>query len=416
MGPACGAMQASARCQFQHGCAPRHIVIVKKGFGWASGLPSKTCKQENGMKSLKRLVVVTMVCLLAAIVGLAAGVETPSSVSFTGAIARSGTLDSSVTQGLEQYQRLLKVAGANGHYRAAVEVKGYALRDVLNQFEVKKKTDDGFDRPLDTLVVVKGRDGSQVLLSYSEIYFAADEGPLLVPQARLLLPHHHNPIEAGANDPTAFHSVAERGQIDVRSCETCHHGDSPMPLVWVPKGWLLVVPQDGFGGRFVEDVTEITVRQVGISVQENREKAKSAVTEPVVVGLDGKQTKVTPELLKQATQRTFKDAAFGMGMGFHGERTWEGADLGSLLRPLLPAGADPRKMWVLVTAEDGYRSVYSGSEVFEAPQGKGVMIVDRINSEPLGAGSGRYHILATHDFYVDRDVHQVKEIRLGLMQ
>jgi hypothetical protein len=140
------------------------------------------------------------------------------------------------------------------------------------------------------------------------------------------------------------------------------------------------------------------------------------VTEPVVIGLDGKQTAVTPELLKQATQRTYKGAAFGMGMGFQGERTWEGADLGSLLRPLLPAGADPRKIWVLATAEDGYRSVYSGAEVFQAPQGRGVMIVDRINAEPLGAGSGRYHIFATHDFYADREVHQVKEIRLGLLQ
>ena len=71
---------------------------------------------------------------------------------------------------------------------------------------------------------------------------------------------------------------------------------------------------------------------------------------------------------------------------------------------------------VLVTAADGYRCVFSGSEVFFAPEGKGVMLASRKDGEPLGPASGRYNIVSETDFYIDRSVKMVKEIRIGLPQ
>jgi hypothetical protein len=359
--------------------------------------------------------------LLAALLAGACAAAAPAApgVSLGGCLARPGQLDAATTAGLPAYRRLVKVAAPGGAYRCALEVEGYALKDVLDRLEVKKTVDDGYDRPLDTCVAVTGRDGRRALFSYSEVFLAGDGGPLLVPRARLLLPHKHDPVRTAGPDPTAvLLDPAQRAGLDLSGCAQCHNGE-PLLKLALPSGWLLAMPGDGFGGRFVEDVAAIDVVQVGIPVKADRNAAKGAyVAEPALVGPAGGPVPLTPARFAAAAKVAWKDATFGMGMGFHGIRAWEGVDLGSLLRPLLtrllPAGADPTQAWVLVTAVDGYRTLYSGAEVFAAPPGRGVGLAARINGAALGKGSGRYHVVPRSDFYVDRDVFLVKEIRLGL--
>ena len=366
------------------------------------------------MRMLKSLLLLFLMLRLAVMVE-AATPSTSSPITLSGAVARPGPVDAASTQGLPRYRRLVKVAGADGHYRCTVEVEGYALRDLLDRAEVKKKVDDGFNRPLDTFITVKGRQ-AEALISYGEAFLAADGGPLLADSARLILPHHHDPIVAGENDPTAFKSVAERDRVNLQSCATCHTGSKLLPLS-LPRGWLLVVPADPFGGRFVEGVTEVEVHQVGIAVKADRKSADTALVDvPVLVGPDSKQSPLTVERYQQLASQSWSDATFGQGMGFHGLSTWQGVDLGTLLRPLVPPTTDPRSLWVLITAADGYRSVFSGGEVFSAQEGKGVMLAIRKNGEPLGPGSGRYNIVSKTDFYIDRSVKMVQEIRVGLAQ
>lgn len=333
-------------------------------------------------------------------------------LTIKGCVAKERSLDASLTKDLHKARRLIKVADAKGVYRCTLEVEGYALMDLLDRIEVTKKEKDGFDRPLDTYITVTSRDGRKALFSYSEVYFAGDGGPLLVEQARLVRPHHHKPFKTGSPDPTVFMDLGQRDRIALQSCEACHDGQEKAPLS-LPKGWLLVTPQDAFPGRFVEDAAEISVHQVGITVSADREAAKLVTVDtPALVGVDNVKHPVERGLYEKLPHTTWTDATFGMGRGFHGMRTWEGTDLAGLLRPLLPAGADPRSAYVLVTAEDGYRAIFSGAEIFTAPEGHGVMFLDRINGKPLGAGTGRYHVVSRPDFYIDRDVRQVKEIRI----
>jgi hypothetical protein len=335
-------------------------------------------------------------------------------VSLKGAVARPGQLDAALTRGLPTYRRLVKVSGSSGQYRCTMEVEGYALKDVLDRVQVKK-VDDGFNEALDTYITVKGRGGEQILLSYSEAFLANDGGPLLVERARLLFPHHHQPLD-DANNPTVLSSIGERRGYDLQSCAACHTGEK-IPALSVPQGWLLVTSSDGPGGRFVEDIAEIDVHQVGIRVKDTRATAKNVVIDaPMLVGPDGKQTTLTAQQYRRMPKSVWQDTTFGMGKGFHGHHTWQGTSLDALLRPLLPPGTDPSKTWVLVTAADGYRSLFSGSEVFAAPEGRSVLLADREDGKVLGAGSGRYHMVSRSDFYIDRSVRLVKEIRIGRIQ
>jgi hypothetical protein len=371
----------------------------------------------NDVQEERLVQILVLLFLFVATLGQAAVPPDASThaVSLKGAVARPGQLDAALTRGLPTYRRLVKVAGSNGRYRCTMEVEGYALKDVLDRVQVKK-VDDGFNEALDTYITVKGQGGEQSLLSYSEAYLANDGGPLLVERARLLFPHHHQPLDNDNTNPTILRTAEERSELNLQSCSACHTGEKA-PVLSVPQGWLLVTSSDDSSGRFVEDVAEINVHQVGIPVKDTRATAKNAVIDaPMLVGPDGKQTALTAQQYRRMPKSVWQDTTFGLGKGFHGRHTWQGTSLDALLRPLLPPGTDPSKTWVLVTAADGYRSLFSGSEVFAAPEGKSVLLADREDGKVLGAGSGRYHIVSRADFFIDRSVRLVKEIRIGLMQ
>jgi hypothetical protein len=329
-----------------------------------------------------------------------------------GTVSKPGAIDVKTLKGLNRYKRLVKVADAQGKFLGSLELSGYALKDVLDRREVKKQ-DDGFNKPIDVYITAKGKNGRSALFSYGEVFLTDGEGVLLADQARMILPHRHPPLKAGKNDPTILLDVKRRDTINLNSCLDCHN-ESIQDALYFPKGWMIVAANDGFNGRFVEGVSEINVNQVGIEVKDTRYTGgrDGVVESPEIVGPDGKTHPFKLEDFQALPRILVEDAGVGMGTGFRGIRNWEGVPLKGLLSHLLPSGVDPRDTYVLVTAADGYRSLYSGSEVFNKLDEKCVLLIDRRNGEPLGVGSGRYAITQRVDFYLDRNVRMVKEIRL----
>jgi len=342
------------------------------------------------------------------------GIMCPSqeAPSITGAVAKPGVVDAKTLKGLNKYNRLVKIADASGNFLASLEVSGYALKDVIDRKEVKKQ-DDGFDKQMDTFITVKGRGGNSALFSYGEIFLSGDEGVILADSARMILPHSHDPLNAGKNDPTVLLDIKRRGSINLDSCVSCHNGDGFAEL-YFPKGWLIVSPQDGFAGRFVENLTEINIAQVGIEVTDTRRSGgrDSFIESPAIVGPDGKNHEFKADDFQKLPRLKMEDAGIGLGRGFRGIRVWEGAPLKGMLQHLVPQGVDPRNMYILVTAADGYRSLFSGTEVFYKADEKCVLVIDRRDGKTLESGQGRYTMLPRGDFYADRHVRMVKEIRL----
>ncbi|MCL1893116.1 MAG: hypothetical protein FWG02_02610 [Holophagaceae bacterium] len=337
-----------------------------------------------------------------------------------GSVSKAGTVDSKALKGLNKYHRLVKIADSHGKYLGSLEVRGYALRDVIDRFEVNKK-DDGFDRPLDLIVTAKGKSGDSVLFSYGEVFFASDEGPMLVEATRMILPSRHEPLNAGKNDPTiTLLDVNKRKTVNATSLSSCNacHESANVPKIYFPKGWLLIAPRDRFGGRYVEGVTEISINQVGIKTVDTRYGGgrDSIIESPEIVGHDGKVHQFSLDDYKKLPRISTTDAGIGHGKGYRGTSTWEGVALKGLLQHILPAGANPKKIYVLVAAADGYRSTFSGVEVFSGSNEKCVLLVDRKDGKPLGNGSGLYTIVQSTDFFVDRNVRLVKEIRIVIAE
>ena len=337
--------------------------------------------------------------------------------SIGGAVSKPTLLDAKAVKGLDRHKRMVKVANKEGNFICSLEVSGYALKDVLDR-AVIKKADDGFDRPLDLIITAQGRDGGSALFSYGEVFLTSDEGPLLADSARMILPTHHGPLNAGKNDPTIMLDIKKRDAISLTSCESCHHGPPPESLHF-PKGWLLVAANDGFPGRCVEDLFQIKVVQSGIKVEPPpRGSSKDMLVDsPTIIGPDGKAHTFAADDYQKLPKQTVTDIGIGIGRGYRGVSVWEGAPLRDALRLLLQDGRiDPRDTYVLVTGGDGYRASFSGYEIFSNTADKCVLLIDRKDGKELGKGSGAFTAVQRTDFYVDRNVRMVKEIRLVVVK
>lgn len=77
---------------------------------------------------------------------------------------------------------------------------------------------------------------------------------------------------------------------------------------------------------------------------------------------------------------------------------------GALLRDILakaeldaPGHNDVKRMIVVATASDGYKVVYSWSEIFNSPQSDGMIVYYEKNGQSIGNDEGRIAMLSTKD-------------------
>ena len=312
---------------------------------------------------------------------------------------------------LPRHATFAKVPGA-ARYRGTFEIEGVALRDLLEKAEVAKATNDNFDRPLDLAVVVTGRDGKRALFSWGELFLGDGAGAaLLADRIRPLVPQHHDAIEDARFAPGAWLGTAAREKLDVSGCACCHDGDK-LGKIDVPRGVCLVPTHDATGRRFVEGVVSIEVRQAGFPAPpRKKDPAVPWVEAPPLVLLGGKSIALTAKVTKGLPRVEGEDDGIGLGRGFRGHSRFAGASLAALLESSLAAGTDLGLLFVVVTASDGYRSLYSGGEILLSRLPENVVLVDTEDGKPLFRKSGRLKAVARGDFFVDRSVRSVAEIR-----
>ena len=93
----------------------------------------------------------------------------------------------------------------------------------------------------------------------------------------------------------------------------------------------------------------------------------------------------------------------------------EGVALANLLRATGAMPAEPLRgpqltRYVLVTAQDAYRAIYSLAELDPSLTGRRVVLADRCGGKPLDADDGPLRLVAPSDARPARWVRQVKSI------
>lgn len=76
---------------------------------------------------------------------------------------------------------------------------------------------------------------------------------------------------------------------------------------------------------------------------------------------------------------------------------------------------DTKKMYIVISAEDGYKVVFSWQEIFNTPIGGGVMILIEKNGRSLCEEDGDLELVSAEDYYTgSRYVRRLRKIEVLL--
>ncbi|MDY0297635.1 MAG: hypothetical protein RB296_09990 [Acidobacteriota bacterium] len=260
---------------------------------------------------------------------------------------------------------------AGREFVGAYRVEGVSLFDMLSHSRISKTDKDTFPPPLDLYLEIRDDRGGVVLVSWGEIFFAR------IPH-RILVATRVSPIM-----PTKIKTACA-----------------------VPESSLLVCADDLYDVRNLSAPRRITVRsaQVTIPIRRGMAYVSSREIKLNAFGEDAGILRDSSRFPEKISQHT---VFFGRGRGFHGFHDFSGWDLSVLLgRYINPEPEFLAAGYLVVTAVDGYRVVFSAAEVFNRNDGNAFMLVDGALCE----NKGPWSLFPGPDFFSDRAISGIEGI------
>jgi hypothetical protein len=258
--------------------------------------------------------------------------------------------------------------------KGAYFYSGYSLYDIINSKTVKKTNEKDFKPFVDLYVVVSNDKGEKTVFSWGEIYYTKDN----------------------------FKSMLSK---DVRAINP-----SKMKMKWpLPDDPRIICANDAFNYRFISNPTKITVKSFeGLFSSEKKENMFSPK-----INLKSEIQSVTIAEIKNIEKRSSTSIGYGHGMGIKGINLVEGYLLKDVIKNNIKLERnDYQNTIVVVSAKDGYRSVFSLSEVMNRSDNEDFLLIDNKDYPE----SGRFALFATPDFFVDRNVRSIEKIEVILIK
>lgn len=288
-----------------------------------------------------------------------------------GEIENPGAVD---LTGLSKHTMIVKEAllGEDGknHFTGAYRYDGYSLFDILTNRVLKKKNKEEFSPVIDLYVVIENDKGEKVVLSWGEIFY-----------------------------PNNLHNC-------IIATEVARIVPSKTGELWpLPAERKLVVGNDLLGERNISNPTKITVKTPSRSIPLNRDlkplySSKLNIT-------SGTTTTGVINRIDQQSMVTYNTIFYGRGRGIHSTTPFKGAMLNELLTAFIhPNHANLRNSMLLVVGADGYRAVYSLSEVMNRNDQAELLLIPCDGKED----GGKFRVFPACDFFSDRAVKAVSEI------
>ena len=271
----------------------------------------------------------------------------------------------------------------DGTFKGIFYYKGVPLRTLLDTAYIEKEQSP-FSKMIDLAVLVRGRDGKEVALSWGEIYFRNSSDIIVATSASPIMPR--------------------------RSCASCHEKDFYEPYmnqfsreIGFPK---LVMAGDEYADRSIEDIVSIEVIDPRPKMPTDNSKELFS-KEFTITGAVKKGITITDISSYPRVEARVKNV--GEGKGFHGISDYSGASLKTILDK---AGIEPDLSKVFfVSAPDGYRSLFSYGEVYLKKDEGGIIIADKNKGESIEK-EGKFFLIPTEDLMSDRDVKSVERIEV----
>ena len=255
----------------------------------------------------------------------------------------------------------------------AYRYDGYSLYDILNNTIVKKKLEAEFGSMIDVWVEIENSKGEKVVVSWGEIYYPSNRNNIII--------------------ATKVARIVPSKTKDL------------WPL---PTESRLIVGSDLLTERNISSPVKISVCSFSKSIPVNKEMASAF--SPVINVF--KDEVITDSIKKYPTNLPIQDyhtVFYGRGKGIHGIKDFKGV----MLKDVLAKYAELNKknlqtMMVAVIAKDGFRCVYTFSELFNRNDFAEVLLIDRSSDEKFGV----FAVFPAPDYFSDRAVKAINEIRI----
>jgi len=253
----------------------------------------------------------------------------------------------------------------------AYRYDGYALYDILNHIKLNKKNKEEFNPIIDLYVQIENNLGEKVNISWGEIYY----------------PNHLQEI-----------IIATRVMRIVPS-----KTNELWPL---PEQSKLVVATDLITERNISNPIKITIKSYPKSFKTVK-GLKPLYSPKIDIYKENKLVETLTENPTNLPKEKFHTIFYGRGRGIHSTQPFTGV----MLKTVLGKHVEMNKKNIqegifLVTAKDGYRGVFTYSEVMNRNDQSEILLVCRPNVKD----DGIFRLFPACDFFSDRAIKGITEI------
>jgi hypothetical protein len=292
-------------------------------------------------------------------------------IDVTGEVQNPGMADLSV---LPLHTVIVKEAIlANGKdtFVGAYRYHGYSLFDILNKFKIKDKANNEFNSVINYFVEIENARGEKAVLSWGEIYY----------------PAHLNEIIIATKVMRIIPSKTKE--------------------MWpLPTESKLVVAGDLITERNISYPTKITVLSFPKNLPDKK-GLKPLFSESFKLFNQEREIAVINDYPKAKITESYPCVFYGRGKGIHGINTFEGIKLKDALKDFFSFNKENLQNGLfLIAGIDGFRAVYSFSEIFNRNDQADLLLIDSGKNDD----GGRFKCFPAGDFFSDRAIKAISEI------
>jgi hypothetical protein len=254
----------------------------------------------------------------------------------------------------------------------AYRYDGYSLLDILNLFPIKKKNEEEFPPIIDLYVEISNDLGEKVVLSWGEIFYPNDLHQIIIANSVMRI------VPSKTKD------------------------------LWIlPETSRLIISKDLLTERNISNPSKIVVKSADIKFKV--EKGMSPMyTESFKIQAENGDEKKINALPAGLSPITYNTIFYGRGRGIHSTTPFTGYELKQVLYPYYKFTKENLQHGLFVVAGlDGYRVALSYSELFNRNDQSEFLLI----RAPEDKDGGSYRIFPAADFFSDRAVKSVSEIR-----
>lgn len=256
-------------------------------------------------------------------------------------------------------------------FSGAFRYDGYSLHDILNERVLNKKNQEVFKPIVDLYIEIENDKGEKVVISWGEIYYANHPHDIMIAtQVTRVIP-------------------------------------SKSKMLWeLPLEYKVIVPSDILTERNISNPTKITVKSYDID--RLVEKGKTPLFSPTIdLYIEDKKIETIAENPASIPEQSVHTIFYGRGRGLHSTDPFTGMSLKKYFNEKVEKSKKALREGLFVfTADDGYRGVFSYSEICNRNDQMDVLLICR----PDLKDGGVFRLYTGTDFFSDRAIKGLNAI------